>query len=169
MSATLIVGYWVDWMQAGVGRFFGRADAAAQHSSGLEAALTTTGGVPGLERSVSVAAAAEGILWDYADDPIDIQYLVLFPNAVGYYTVYVDKPTSSTDYTPLGTHVHRYIVGAACMPTMAASLLSLTALTATDPTQTGTALSSLVAGRVYKIGYYNPGSSAAIVDMKSAT
>lgn len=170
MSASLVIGMWVEWVRAGVQTFAGRADAAFQHSDGTEAFFTTTGAVPGIKRTASCAAGVETVLWDYTDDPIDIEFAIVNASVIGFLVFYVDNETSSTDDTAAGTHQHKYYMGVGCCkPQTITTYTALTKATASDPTAFSQNPASLTVGRVYKIAFYNPNTDAGETDFQAFT
>lgn len=57
-----------------------------------------------IRRNFSVPASGKVTLWDYAVEPMGFSALVVVCSGSIDLAVRADKPTSSTDFTPLGTH-----------------------------------------------------------------
>jgi len=170
MSASLKIGLWVDYLRSGVQEWLGSALGPFQHSGGDEADFTTTGAVPSLKRSKSCAAGVETVIWDRTDDPIDFEFAVVNAEVIGFLVIYTDEETSSSDATAAGTHQHKYYLGVGCCkPQTLTTYQALTRATASDPSGYAQNPASLTVGRVYKLAFYVPGSTAGIVDFAAFT
>lgn len=166
MSASLKIGLWIDYLRAGVASFFGRADAEFLHSGGDLASFTTGGTVPPLQRSISCAAGVETVLWDRTDDPLDLEFAVVNAEVIGFLVIYTDEETSSTNAAAAGTHQHKYYLPVGCCkPQTLTSYQALTRATASDPTAYAQNPASLTVGRIYKLAFYVPGTSAGVTDV----
>lgn len=168
--AELSIGLWVERIASGVKEVLGSVAGPFRHSQGSQAVLTTTGTGVGPKKTTAVVAEDISILWDYSDDPRDIEYAVINSDQSGYVCLFVDAESASG--AAAGTAKHWYYVPCSNLrPVTIGGSAILTKATASDPTADDAGLPSLptdgsvVVGKLFKIAFYNPQSDDASVDI----
>ena len=133
----------------------------------------TTPGLYSSRRSIVIPKDAAGVvptlLWSWQDHNDFDLFMATLRGGVGYLHLAwsVDKPTSATDFTPLGTHFRTQCVDLSChTPFILNSILArvhATLSTAAGVDGNGFPAildnASTVEGRVYKIWAWNPSTT----------
>jgi len=168
--AELSIGLWVERIASGVKEALGSVASPFRHSQGSESVITTTGSGVGPRKSTVVDAADLSIIWDYSDDPRNIEYAVINSDQTGYICLFVDA--ASAGGTAAGTAKHWYYIPCSNLrPATIGGSAMLTKATASDPTADSAGLPSLptdgsvVVGKLFKIAFYNPQTDDAVVDL----
>ncbi len=124
----------------------------------------TIAGAPVLRDRVVVPAASEVVLWTYAAGN---DFVFAAFEASGYCELRwkVDKATSSTDRTPLGTHVCWMRKRISCYaPELFQTNTALCADTVGDVATSSAGGGTVAEGFIYEFRVYNPGTSAITLD-----
>lgn len=168
--AELSIGLWVERIASGVKDAIGAVASPFRHSQGSESVITTTGTGLGPRKSTVVDADDLSIIWDYADDPRNVEYAVITSDQTGYICLFVDAATAGG--AAAGTSKHWYYVPCSNLrPVTIGGSAMLTKATASDPTADSAGLPSLptdgsvVVGKLFKIAFYNPQADDAVVDL----
>ncbi len=164
MTAIMRMGFWISYIKGG--RLEERIG-----DPGAQLAEVTMPGTGKLVREITIAAGATTTLWEYADLN-DFETVVLLVRGSGYLNLAIkaDKPTSSTDSTPLGTHESWRQIDISCkvpflLNTDAALVHDNPLLDNGDSGGMPTILSDAGTedGKVYKIVAKNPSTTASVV------
>ncbi len=121
---------------------------------------TITGKPIAQPKTFSLAAGASKLLWSYANDG---DFSIFFAECSGFAWLAekVDKYTSTTDPTPLGTAINYPKSAMSCAAPHIIDTMLRPVLT-NQTTYAASAFTSAVAGRVYEIWIKNPSDTDAI-------